>query len=207
MGAAYERMRGSSSLAVIGVIGGVGAGKSRVLEILKERFGAQVILTDEVAHELMEPGQEGYRKVIDTFGYSVLGNDQTLDRRTLAELLFGDQAARKAMNDIIHPLVWESVKHKAGESKSGLIVVETALPEKKLGDICDELWYVYTLRENRIHRLTKARGYTIEKSENIMKSQLSDLEFREMSDHVIDNNGSFEETLKQLEDLLKTKER
>lgn len=194
-------------MKVIGITGGVGAGKSRILKLLNEQYGAEVILADEVAHELMEPGQKGYQWVTGTFGSALLREDQTINREALADLLFKNPDSRKAMDHAIHPMVWDEIKRRICDSKSSLIVVETAIPGKKLSDICHELWYVYTSRENRIKRLEKDRGYSAEKSEHIINAQLPEEAFRKLCDHVIDNNGSFEETLKQLDDLLNIKDR
>lgn len=194
-------------MKVIGITGGVGAGKSRILKLLNEQYGAEVILADEVAHELMEPEQKGYQWVTGTFGSALLREDQTINREALADLLFKNPDSRKAMDYAIHPMVWDEIERRICDSKASLIVVETAIPGKKLSDICHELWYVYTSRENRIKRLEKDRGYSAEKSEHIINAQLPEEAFRKLCDHVIDNNGSFEETLKQLDDLLNIKDR
>ena len=92
---------------IIGITGGVGAGKSTVMELLKEDYGAEIILADLVAHELMEPGTEGLRRVSEALGAGFLKEDGSVDRQALAELLFHNQAARETMNGILHPMVWE----------------------------------------------------------------------------------------------------
>jgi len=194
-------------MRIIGVTGGVGSGKSRVLQILEESWGAHVIRADEVAHRLMEPGEEAYCRVLEEFGDSVLGTDGSLDKAKLSNLIFGDCKARRRMDSIVHPLVWKAIERELQGCAVGLTVVESAIPEKKLGDICDELWYVYTSRENRILRLSANRGYSEEKSVSIMESQASDESFRQMCDHVIDNNGDLRDTEQQLAELLKIKER
>ena len=78
---------------------------------------------------------------------------------------------------------------------------------REQNDIYDEMWYVYTSEENRIRRLKENRGYSRERSLSIMKNQLSDEEFRELADRVIDNNGTVEEVKAGLEALLKDKGR
>ena len=97
-------------MKVIGVTGGVGSGKSRVLAILKEDFGAKIILADEVARQLEEPGQPGLIRLIRYFGKEILGEDGTLDRVRLATIIFRDEKALEAVNRMIHPLVWETIK-------------------------------------------------------------------------------------------------
>ena len=98
---------------IIGITGGVGAGKSSVLAVLKEDFGAKIILADLVAHDLMEPGSLGLRKVTEALGTSFLTPDGAVDRKALADLIFRDKEALKTMNSIIHPLVWKTMKEEA----------------------------------------------------------------------------------------------
>ncbi len=196
--------------AVIGVTGGVGSGKSVILEILKEKYGAEIILADEVAHELMEPGQPAYAQICRALGTSFLREDGAIDRPALAALLFSDPKARETVNGTVHPLVWEEVRRRiseAGRRGISLVVVEAALPDEKVHDIYDEMWYVYTSRENRIKRLMEGRGYTREKCESIMASQLSDGEFRRLCRFEIDNNGSLSQAERQIEEIWKDRGR
>ena len=74
---------------ILGITGGIGSGKSEVLRILQEEYGAEVIKADIVAHELMEPGQEVYRQVIAAFGREILHPDGRIDRSLLGRLVFG----------------------------------------------------------------------------------------------------------------------
>ena len=194
-------------MRVIGLTGGVGAGKSRILDILQTEYGAEIIVADQVAHELMEPGYEGYEMVVRALGNSFLKPDGTIDRPLLSALIFHDQNALETMNGIIHPMVWKTIKDKICSSQADLIVVESAIMGREQDDIYDEMWYVYTSEENRIRRLKENRGYSRERSLSIMKNQLSDEEFRELADRVIDNNGTVEEVKAGLEALLKDKGR
>ena len=125
---------------IIELIGGVGAGKSRVLRILKEEYGAAVIETDQAARELEQKGRAGYRRLTETFGEGILGADGELDREKLAEMIFSDQTILERVNEMIHPLVWEEVYRRAETFRdngsqdanlSPLLVVETALPEER----------------------------------------------------------------------------
>ena len=86
-------------------------------------------------------------------------------------------------------------------------MVESAIMGREQDDIYDEMWYVYTSEENRIRRLNENRGYSRERSLSIMKNQLSDEEFRELADRVIDNNGTVEDVKAGLEAILKDKGR
>lgn len=216
---------------VIELIGGVGAGKSRVLRILREEYGAAVIETDQAARELEQKGRAGYRRLTETFGEGILGADGELDREKLAEMIFSDEAVLERVNEMIHPLVWEEVYRRAEEFRGSeprdanltpLLVVETALPEerewsedqepqgdrkqpdvrKKPGDIYDEVWYVYTLEETRILRLMESRGYSRGKCLAVMGQQPTEEEYRALADRVFDNNGDEEQLRRQIAEIL-----
>jgi len=195
-------METTAQKKIIGITGGVGAGKSSVLEILKTKLGARVILADLVAHDLMEPGMPGLKKVTEALGTSFLNADGTVNRPALAELIFHDEAALKTMNGIIHPMVWEAIKREAEGAKESLIVVEAAVFDTAPAGFFDEMWYVYTTEENRISRLMESRGYTREKCVSIIKKQDSEETYRGRCSRVIDNNGSARETEKQLKEIL-----
>lgn len=187
---------------VIGLTGGIGSGKSRILEILQNEYGAQVIQADEVAKWLEEPGREGYQKIIEALGTGFLDEDKSINKGKLSHLIFKDKEALNTINSIIHPLVWKTIKAQIAASEEPLIVVEAALLAKNMDDIYDELWYVYTSRDNRIRRLAESRGYSTEKSISIMKNQPDETEFFACASQVIDNNKSLDDVRKQLKKIL-----
>lgn len=187
---------------IIGITGGVGAGKSSVLAVLKEDFGAKIILADLVAHDLMEPGSEGLKKVTEALGTSFLDPDGSVDREALADVIFRNKDALNTMNSIIHPLVWKTMKEAAEASEEQLVIIEAAVFDTAPKDLFDELWYVYTTKENRIIRLMENRGYSREKCEDIIGRQASEEEYRALCDRVIDNNGDESDIKRQLREIL-----
>ena len=92
-------------MKVLGITGGVGAGKSTILEYLTRAYGARVIQADQVGHHLMEPGQRCYYQIVETFGSGMLKGDQTIDREKLGKLVFADKEKLEKLNGIIHPAV------------------------------------------------------------------------------------------------------
>ena len=146
---------------IIGITGGVGAGKSSVRAVLKEDFGAKIILADLVAHDLMEPGSEGLKKVTEALGTSFLDPDGSVDRKALADMIFRNKDALKTMNSIIHPLVWKTMAEAAEAAEEQLVIIEAAVFDTAPKDLFDELWYVYTTKENRIIRLMAAKSARI----------------------------------------------
>ncbi len=99
---------------VIELIGGVGAGKSRVLQILREEYGALTVQTDELGKELERKGRAGYLKIVETFGADVLSENGEIDAGKLAEVVFGSREALEMVNGIVHPLVWQEVRRRTG---------------------------------------------------------------------------------------------
>lgn len=191
---------------MISLVGGVGSGKSRILELLKEEFGAEVIQADLVARQLEEPGRPGHKALLEAFGQKILGEDGYLRKDLVAALVFGDPEARERINGLIHPLVWDEVRLWALKSKASLVVVESAILSENRDDFFDEVWYVYTLKECRIRRLMDSRGYSREKCLKMMESQSSEEEFAKAADHMINNNGSMEDVRRQLRKVIKSKE-
>ena len=117
-------------MRVIGVTGGVGAGKSTVLGILEEDFQAYVIQADQLGHILMEPGEECYDAVIALFGKEIIKKDKTIDRRRISDVVFTDKDMLLKLNGIIHPAVKQRILRLLGEQKEagrGICVVEAAL--------------------------------------------------------------------------------
>lgn len=187
---------------VIGVTGGVGAGKSTVLNILKEEFHGHVIMADEIGRALMEPGQACFGQIVEAFGEGILREDGKLNREKLSELVFQDQEKLGRLNGIVHPQVKQAVRQeidRAAKDGKELVVVEAALLiEAGYQDICDELWYIYVPAQERVKRLYENRGYSEVKSYAIMSNQLSDSQFRRGCDFLVDNARSLEETRGQI---------
>ena len=190
-------------MMVLGLTGGVGAGKSRILELFSDDYGAQVIQADIVARKLEDPGQPGLTGLVSLFGTGILQKDGTLDRKGFAERIFGNPEALKRVNALIHPLTWNEIKRQIRESSAELIVVEAALFDERSREVCQYLLYVDTQDEIRIQRLMENRGYSREKCLDIMKNQADRNDFLKLADFVIDNSGSLEESRLQIRRILK----
>ena len=191
----------------IGITGGVGAGKSKVLKFIKSHYPCEIYLADEVAHLVKEPGTECYRALVELLGTEVLTGDGQIDRRLMADRIFKDPGLLQKVNDIIHPAVriWLLQKYEEAKQKEEveLFFVEAALLiECGYGELVDEMWYVYAEESVRYARLAETRGYSEEKIGQIMGRQLSEEVFRRNCDFMIDNSGSFEETCRQIEKKL-----
>ena len=193
-------------MRIIGITGGVGSGKSRVLAFLKSEYEAFVCQADHVAWQLQRPGAVCYKRIVQTFGTDILCEDGNIDRARLGAIVFSDKHKLHALNEIMHPEVKRCIREEiALQTLNGvkLFVLEAALLlEEHYDEICDELWYIYTDDVTRRIRLKTDRAYTDEKIDAIMTSQVSDEAFRKGCQRVIDNSGAFDETCAQIRSIL-----
>ena len=194
-------------MITIGITGGVGAGKSTVLDFLEQEYQAYVMKADEIGHLVMEPGQSCYEPVIALFGKQVIKNDKTIDRRLVSDVVFSHPDMLEKLNHIIHPAVKEYIRRQLAlkkEEGQRICVVEAALLlEDHYEEFCDTVWYIHTDSEIRIRRLMESRGYTREKSMSIIASQAPEEFFRAHTDYVVTNNTDLEETWQQIREGIK----
>lgn len=194
-------------MITIGITGGVGAGKSTVLDFLEQEYQAYVMKADEIGHLVMEPGQSCYEPVIALFGKQVIKNDKTIDRRLVSDVVFSHPDMLEKLNHIIHPAVKEYIRRQLAlkkEEGQRICVVEAALfLEDHYEEFCDTVWYIRTDSEIRIRRLMESRGYTREKSMSIIASQAPEEFFRTHTDYVVTNNTDLEDTWQQIREGIK----
>lgn len=190
-------------MKIIGITGGVGSGKSRVLSFMEEEYKAIICQADHVAWKLQEPGEKCYHEIVTYFGIEILNDDKTINRKKLGQIVFGDDTKLQVLNQIMHPAVKEYIKEQIqSEVRKGttLFVLEAALLlEEHYDEICDEVWYIYTREEIRRVRLKESRQYSDEKINAIIASQLSEEYFQKHCQIVIDNSRNFEDTCNQIE--------
>ena len=191
-------------MITIGITGGVGAGKSTVLDFLAEKYRAYVMKADEIGHLVMKPGQECYEPVIALFGKQIIKDDKTIDRRQVSDVVFSHPDMLERLNEIIHPAVKRYIRRQLElkrQQGQKICVVEAALLlEDHYQEFCDTIWYIHTDQEVRIRRLMENRGYTREKSISIIASQAPEEFFRANADYVVVNNTDLKETWQQIEE-------
>lgn len=190
-------------MRTIGITGGIGAGKSLVLSHIKEHYEAVVYEADQIAHLIKEPGQKCYEPLLRLLGKEALNEKGRIDKSKMAEMIFADSVLMRKVNAIIHPgvkeFVLEKIKEEERKEKDFFILEAALLIEERYDKILDELWYVRAKEEVRKKRLKETRGYTEEKIEKIMKSQLPDEMFLKYCSLVIDNNGDLAQTYMQID--------
>lgn len=192
-------------MKIIGITGGVGSGKSRILQYFEEKPDTVVYEADQIAFLLQKKdGGVCYPDIVTEFGTSILALDGEIDRKKLGAMVFSDAKKLQRLNEIVHPAVKETVKRKimrCKEQNIRVFVLEAALLiEDHYEEICDELWYIHTEEPIRIQRLKESRGYTEEKIRSMMEAQLPERVFYQHCQTVIENSGSWSDTFKQLEE-------
>lgn len=190
---------------VIGLMGGIGSGKSTVLDYLEDRYDAYIIQSDHVAKEIMTPGFKVFEQIKKAFP-EVIENEK-INNEKLSSIVFNDKDKLNILNSITHPGTVEEILNRIKNSNKKIIVVESALLlGSGLESDCDELWYVYCEHNERVKRLVENRGYSVEKSEDIISNQPSDEEYNRFADEFIDNTYSVEKTREQIDMILSNNE-
>ena len=194
-------------MRIIGITGGVGAGKTKVLSYIEAHFSCRVIRADEAAHKLYEPGQVCYQKLVALLGQEILSADNTIDKTKIASFIFWDNSFLLEVNSIENPEVKKYILEQiAFERERGVVAyffIEAALLiEEHYDQIVDEMWYIHSDVAIREKRLVKSRKYSAQKIAEIMKGQLSEEEFRKYCQVIIINNGDLEETYRQINKIM-----
>lgn len=194
-------------MKIIGITGGVGAGKSAVLDILKQDYQSFVVQADLVAHELMAPGNISYEKIVAFFGESILNENKTINRKRLGEIVFSQKEKLEILNSFVHPEVKNKIKELIREEEEknryDFFIIEAALLlEDHYEEICDEIWYIYAKKEIRKERLKQSRGYSEEKIQKMMDCQLSEDVFQSRCNRTIDNSGKIKDTREQIKKIV-----
>ena len=191
---------------VIGITGAAGSGKTSVLTHIRERMGerARIILADEVAHIIRRRGEAAYEPLVELLGREVLGAYGEIDRGAMAQRIFADKELLEAVNSVIHPAVNAWIHGEIDRERSlgrlDILCIEAALLiENGYSAIVDEMWYIRVSDAVRRRRLKETRGYSDERIDGIAAGQLSDGEFMAHADVVIDNDGTPEETCRQID--------
>lgn len=183
---------------VIGLTGNIATGKSVVRKML-EHLGAYGIDADALVHRAMAPDAPGYPAVIELFGKWVLAPDGQIDRTKLARLVFSDPDALARLEAIIHPLVKQAVDILIRRSRHKVVVIEAIkLLEAGMREPCDTLWVTYAPPETQLVRLMKKRDMDEATAQLRIKTQPPQEQKVAAADVVIQNDGNFEDTWRQV---------
>jgi dephospho-CoA kinase len=188
---------------IVGLTGGIATGKSTVTQMLRE-LGAYVVDADVWARRVVEPGSDGLREIVESFGQTVLKADGSLDRAALANIVFHDASARERLNAITHPRVRAGMKeetesYQAAHPGEPVIWDVPLLFEGETRRLVDRTILVYTDETTQLARLMARNGYSEEEAVARIRSQMPIEEKRTLADYVIDNTGTLDYTREQVE--------
>jgi dephospho-CoA kinase len=191
-------------MKVIGLTGGIGSGKSTVAKLLAE-MGAVVMDADKVGHEVFQPGTEGWKDVVNTFGSEILTDYDEINRKKLAEIVFNNPEALSKLNQIIHPRAHDLVKSRLNDyRKQGVevVVLEVVLLiEAKWTDLVDEVWVIIASEDKVVNRLKQQRGMSKEEILVRISSQMSNDERVKYADVVIRNDDDIDKLKLNIKEL------
>lgn len=187
----------------IGLTGGIACGKSTVAAMLVRR-GAILIDADQIAREVVLPGDPALGLVVERFGASVLNSDGSLNRKALGEIVFKEEAARKDLEAILHPRIRAMMRERMEETDrltpDKLVMVDVPLLfESKLEYMFEETLLVYIPRELQLVRLMERDGIAADQAERRLAAQMPIEDKRGLADAIIDNSGTLEQTELQVD--------
>lgn len=192
---------------MIGLTGGIAAGKSVVAERFRE-LGAVIIDADLISREIVEPGEPALATIVENFGAEVLTEDGRLNRAKLGARIFAEPQAREILNQIMHPEVKRKVQTRLKEIESSNpdavvvydvpLLVEAKVDENQNFDL---VIVVDATEAIRLERLVRLRGLTPSEATARIQSQASSEERLAVADVVIDTNGTIQETLRQVDQV------
>lgn len=176
-------------MKVLGITGGIGAGKSTVSRLFQD-LGADVVDADKIAHEILEPQGATFSDVIAAFGKGIQNEKGEIDRKSLAALVFHDAAALKRLNALTHPCVFAVMRQKIRDAKADLICLDVPLLFSAPFPIpYDASLAVVAPLKVRIARVMQRSGLTREQVTDRIDQQITDADMRKMADYVIENDG------------------
>lgn len=196
------------STLIIGLTGSIASGKSTVASMFS-KFDIPVIDADDISRLVVEPGEQAYSEIIDTFGQGILLPDKAIDRKKLGSIIFANEEKRKQLNQIVHPAVRQKMLEERDhyvQKKHRCVVLDIPLLfESRLMHFVDTTMVVYVKENVQLTRLMNRNGYTEEEALQRIQSQMPMEEKKELAQVVLDNNGTIEETYHQLKAYLQSK--
>ncbi|MCX5702364.1 MAG: dephospho-CoA kinase [Candidatus Omnitrophica bacterium] len=182
---------------ILGITGSFGSGKSTVAAIFKS-YGAKIIDADRISHSIISPGSKIYKKIVATFGPSILRKDRRINRDKLAKIAFSDKALLKSLNKILHPEILRIIKKKIRTLSSKIIVLDAPLLiETGLTKLADKIIVVKIKRSQQLKRIQKKTFLDPADILKRIRFQLPLSKKIRLADFIIDNSGTIEKTKNQ----------
>ncbi len=185
----------------VGLTGSIAVGKSYVCKLLEE-FGCRVLDADRTARDVVLPGTEGLRRVVEKFGRGVLNDNGELDRKVLGSYVFADESKRQLLNSILHPLIIEAqdewLSKQVSEDPKGIAVIDAALMIESGSYLrFEELIVVWCQTDIQLERLMSRDSIGLAEANRKIASQISQEEKKKYATFLIDTSEGFETTGEQ----------
>lgn len=174
---------------IFGITGPTGAGKSTVSDIFR-KLGVYVVDADIIAREVTKKGSECLSEIQNAFGDCVLTDDSELDRKALAQIVFQDKTKLSLLNDITHKYIKKQLEDEIEKSHSDIAAIDGAvIIDSPVMDMCKCLVVVTAQRDTRINRIIERDNIDIDMANKRINSQMSDSQYKQYADFIIQNNG------------------
>ena len=185
----------------IGLTGGIASGKSTVADMFAD-LGVPVIDTDVIAREVVSPGQPALAEIREAFGAGVFAPDGTLDRAAMRGIVFGDAAARRRLEAILHPRIGKATREQADAAGGAYqVIVVPLLVESSLRGFVDRVLVVDCDERTQVARLLERDAESEEQAHRILAAQSTRAERLAIADDVISNDDSLDDTREQVRSL------
>jgi len=194
---------------IIGLTGGIGTGKSTVAKLIRDR-GFPVIDADLIARKVVNVGESAYIKIVETFGADILNEDKSINRKKLGGIVFSNSELLYTLNKIVHPEIYKRIKEEILKySKEHNVIfldvpllIEEIENIRKSGIILDQIWLVYADYKSQLERVMKRDNIDCENAKRRIKAQLPIEEKIKYADVIIDNTGTMEKLIKDVNKVL-----
>jgi len=190
-------------MLIVGLTGGIVSGKTTVTQIFK-RLGAKIIDLDEIAREIVNPQQKAWKKIVQNFGVEILKDNQEINRKKLAKIVFSNQEKLNLLNQITHPVIIEVMKKQLNQisnQTTGDVICLIDAPllfEAHIEHMMDKIIVVYINEKEQMTRLLQREGLSKDDAIKRIRAQMPIDDKVHLADYVIDNSFSLEQTKEQV---------
>ena len=195
-------------MKVIGIIGGIGAGKSTIVSIMNELTPIKIISADLIGHQVLRKGNKAYNPVVNTFGDIILSEDGEIDRKKLGDIVFSSEHLVEVLNKITHPIIREEIEllieeYKLNYKEQHIILEAALLIESGLIDLTDVVIAVHAEVGKRTNRVSNRDNISLVQISARMNAQKKWDELKNHANYIIDNNNGLDCTRSQVVEILK----
>ncbi len=192
-------------MKVIGLTGGMGAGKSTAAAILK-KLGAYIIDADEIAKRSVKKGGKTLAELTARFGTGILNTQGELDRKKLSDIVFNSPSELADLNKIVHSEVFREIRNEINrlEAKqfNGILVLDVPIPTLEFRELAHQIWVIDAEPDMRLKRVLNRGGLSEEEALNRMRAQPAREDYFRMADIIVENSSSVSELEKRLRKLI-----